>query len=178
MPDFFIHLIDGAGGSVMLLSLAIILCAFIFEDLTTVIVGVLAADGVIGAPLALVCLYVGILLGDITLYCIGALARTHPRLAHYIDHDFTAPFRAWLEKRYSLIIFSGHFVPGLRFTSYVASGFFHYPLSLFVRPAIAGGLLLGTLLFFVSYGFGHVTSEWLPSLPRGIALAFVCFLFF
>jgi membrane protein DedA with SNARE-associated domain len=178
MPIFFFHLIDGAVGSMVLLPLVIILCAFIFEDLTTVVVGVLAADGIISVPIALLALYLGIALGDTTLYCVGALARSHPRLAHYIDHDFTAPFRLWLEKRYALIIFSGHFVPGLRLTSYTASGFFRYPLSAFVPPAIAGGLLLGTVLFFISYWFGSLTSEWVDSLRWGIALAFLLVLFF
>lgn len=177
MSHFLLHLIGGAGGDTTLLALAIILCAFVFEDLTTVIVGVLAADGIISIPLALVSLYIGIASGDMMLYSLGVLARTHPRLAHYIDHDFTAPFRLWLEKRYVLVIFSGHFVPGLRFTSYVASGFFRYPLSRFIRPAIAGGLLLGTALFFVSYWFGSLTSEWVDSLRWGIALVFLLVLF-
>lgn len=178
MPPFLFHLIGGAVGSTVLLSLVIILCAFIFEDLTTVIVGVFAADGALSVPLALFSLYIGIALGDALLYSIGALARTHPRLARYVNHDFTAQFRSWLENRYPLIVFSGHFVPGLRFTTYIASGFFRYPLSNFIPPAIAGGLLLGTFLFFVSYWFGNLTSEWIGPARWGIAVIFVLVLFF
>ena len=50
---FLSHFIDGAVGSTVILSLAIILGVFILEDVTTVIVGVLAADGAIGVGLAL-----------------------------------------------------------------------------------------------------------------------------
>ncbi len=164
-------------GSSLLLALAIIVCAFFLEDLTTIIVGVLAAEGYIGVPLALVSLYTGIILGDAALYTLGAIARTHPRLAHYIDHDYTTFFRGWLEQKYIFLIFSGHFVPGLRFTTYVASGFFRRPLSVFIPTAIAGGLALGTILFSVSYWFGSVTSEWMRPARWFIAGLFLLVLF-
>jgi membrane protein DedA with SNARE-associated domain len=160
-------------GSTGLLALAIIACAFVFEDITTIVVGMLAAEGYLGVPLALTSLYVGILLGDTALYTIGWVARTHPRLAHYIDHDFTASFRAWLEKRYVFVIFSGHFVPGLRFTTYIASGFFKRPLREFVPMAIAGGVVLGSGLFALAYWFGSITGTWMRPLRYVVALGFV-----
>lgn len=175
---FLSHLIDGSAGSQALLSLVIILCAFFLEDLTTVIVGVLAADGIITIPVAFFSIYVGIALGDTALYTLGSFARTHPRLAHYIDHDFTAPFRSWLEKRYAFTIFSGHFVPGLRFTTYAASGFFRCPLSTYVPMAIAGGLILETALFAISYWFGSFTSAWFGPARWGIAGVFLLLTFF
>lgn len=178
MFTFLSHFTGSAVDSTLLLSLAIILCAFVLEDLTTVVVGVLASDGFISIPLALLSLYIGIALGDTVLYSIGSLARNHPRLARYIHHDFTMSFRSWLEKRYALIIFSSHFVPGLRFTTYAASGFFRYPLSIFIPMAIAGGLLIGTALFYTSYWFGHFTSEWLGFVRWGIAGIFILILFF
>lgn len=178
MPEFFPNLIGSASDNIVLLSLAIILCAFIFEDLTTVIIGLLVADGIIPAPLALLSLYIGITSGDAVLYSVGSLARAYPRLARYVDHDFTASFRSWLESRYTLIIFAGHFVPGLRFTTYIASGFFRHPLRLFIPPAIIGGLIFGTALFFTAYWFGNITSGWIGPLRWGIALAFLLALFF
>lgn len=176
--NILVHFIDGSVSNALLLSLAIILCAFVLEDLTTIIVGVLAADGLISIPLALLSIYIGILLGDSALYSIGAFARTHKRLARYIDHDFTASFRSWLQDRYAVIIFSGHFVPGLRFTTYVASGFFRFPLSEFIPKAITSGLVLGTVLFFLSYWFGSVTSEWIGPARWGIVVIFLFVLFF
>lgn len=164
-------------GSTVLLSLAIVLCAFLLEDLTTIIVGILAAEGYLSIPLALGSLYVGIILGDTVLYTLGAIARTHPKFAHYIEHDYTASFRQWLEKRPLLIIFSGHFVPGLRFTTYVASGFFRRPLTTFVPTALAGGVVLGTALFSLSYWFGSVTTTWMRPLRWLIAALFILALF-
>ncbi len=178
MLTFLSHIANGTIDGTLLLSLAIILCAFVLEDLTTIVVGVLAADGIISVPLALLSLYIGIAFGDAVLYSIGSFARSHPRLAHYIDHEFTLPFRSWLENRYTPIILLSHFVPGLRFTTYAASGFFRYPLTIFIPPAIAGGLLIGTTLFFASYWFGNVTSEWLSTVRWGIAGVFLLMLFF
>jgi membrane protein DedA with SNARE-associated domain len=165
------------GDTTLLLFFAIILCAIILEDLTVVIVGVLAADGIISIPIALLSLYVGSAIGDALLYSLGLFARTHSRLAHYIDHDFTASFRSWLESRYAYIIFSGHFVPGLRFTTYVASGFFRRPLSTYIPVAISGGATVVTILFSASYWFGSVTSGWISHIRWGIAGAFVLMLF-
>ncbi|MBI4088522.1 VTT domain-containing protein [Candidatus Kaiserbacteria bacterium] len=178
MTSFLSYVSGGTVDSTVLLSLAIVLCALFLEDVATVIVGVLAADGIVPIPLAFISLYIGIALGDTLFYALGSFARTHPRLAHYIDHDFTAPFRAWLESRYAFTVFSGHFVPGLRSTTYIASGFFRLPLSTYIPMAIAGGLVLLTTLFLLSYWFGGLTSGWVSHARWGIAGIFLLILFF
>ena len=175
---FLSNLIGGAVGSTATLALAIVVGTFILEDPTTVIVGVLAADGVIGVPVAIFSLYAGIVLGDIGLYCLGWLASTHPRLARYVDHDFAAPFRTWLESRYVLTIFSARFIPGSRLPTYTASGFFRSPLSTFVLTAIVATSVWTTLLFSTSYWFGNATSAWLGPVRWSIAIAFLLALFF
>src|ERR1700691_3112071 len=168
MHHFLFDLIGGAVGSTVLLSLAIILGTFILEDPTTVIVGLLAASGIIGVPIALFSLYAGIVVGDIGLYFLGWLASTNPRLARYVDHDFVAPFRAWLETRYVLTVFSARFIPGSRLPTYIASGFFRSPLSTFVLTAIVATSIWTTFLFSASYWFGNSTSEWIGSIRWGI----------
>ena len=181
MTSMFAFLSNFTGGTVsseILLSIAIVACAVFFEDITTVVVGVLAADGLISVPVALISLYVGIAIGDTALYTLGAFARTHPRLAHYIEHDFTAPFRSWLGHKYAFKVFSGHFVPGFRFTTFVASGFFRLPLRTYIPMVIAGGLVLEITLFTISYWFGSVTTGWVSHARWGIAGAFLLVLFF
>src|SRR3989344_5242009 len=107
MLPFFSHFVGDTVGSTLLLSLAVMFCAFFLEDVTTLIVGVLAADGIIPAPIAIISLYAGILAGGGVLYSIGRLARTHRRLARYVEHKFSPSFRVWLEGRYAMVIFSG-----------------------------------------------------------------------
>lgn len=176
--NFLTHFTADTATSEVLLSLAIVLCAMFFEDVTTVVVGVLAADALVDVPLALLSIYAGIALGDTALYSLGALARTHPRLAHYIEHDLTAPFRSWLEHGYALKAFSGHFIPGFRIATYAASGFFRFPLRTYIPMAIAGGLFLETILFTLSYWFGAFSSKWVGEVRWGIAAVFLLILFF
>lgn len=178
MFTFLPHFISGEIGNIMLLPLTIVLCAILFEDLIIVIVGVLAADGAVSVPVAFLSLYIGTVIGDVALYAIGAYARTHPRLAHYVDHDFTAPFRSWLESRYAFAVYSGHFIPGFRFATYIASGFFGYSFSIFMRMAMVGGVVLVTALFSVSYWFGSLSSGWTDWARWSIAGVFLIILFF
>lgn len=178
MPLFISNLIGGAGGSSLLLALVIIVGVFFLEDTTVVIVGVLAADGVLSVPFALFSLYTGIILGDIILYSLGWLASTYPRLARYVDHDFVAPFRIWLENRFVLTVFSARFIPGSRLPTYTASGFFRSPLSTFIATTTVATSIWTTVLFSASYWFGSLTSAWMGPVRWGIALAFLVTLFF
>ena len=178
MPLFLFDFIGGALGSHILLSLAIVVSAAIMEDLTVIVVGVLAADGLIAIPIALCSLYVGVILGDIGFYSLGRLARTHPRLARYVEHDFVASLRAWLESRYVFTIFSARFIPGSRFPTYTASGFFRAPFPTFLLTSIVAISIWTTALFSASYWFGSLSSKWLIHVRWGIALLFLLAVFF
>ncbi|MCX6787338.1 MAG: VTT domain-containing protein [Candidatus Kaiserbacteria bacterium] len=156
----------------------IILGALFSEDVTAVIIGILAADGVLSIPVALSSLFIGIILGDSGIYCLGRIASTHPRLARYVDHDFLVPFRTWLKKRYVLTVFSARFIPGSRFLTYVACGFFRSRFPTFLLTVIASASIWTTILFSTSYWFGSVTSGWLAHLRWSIAAVFLLSLFF
>ena len=175
--SFLYQFVGGSVGSMALPVLAIIIGVIFLEDTTTVIVGVLVADGILSIQLALISLYSGIIIGDIGLYCLGWLASTHPRLAHYVDHDFVAPFRAWLETRFVLTVFSARFIPGARLPTYTASGFFRSPLGKFMLTSIGATSVWTTFLFFVSYWFGNATEGWMGPARWGIALVFLLVLF-
>lgn len=178
MFTFLPNFIGGETGNIVLLPLTIILCTVFFEDLIIVIVGVLAADGAISIPVAFLALYIGTVIGDAALYSLGAFARSHPRLAHYVDHDFTAPFRSWLESRYAFKVFSGHLIPGFRIATYIASGFFGHSFQTFIRMATVGGIVLVTILFSASYWFGSLSSGWVGGVRWSIAGIFLVILFF
>jgi membrane protein DedA with SNARE-associated domain len=178
MLTFLPHFIGGEVGNIVLLPLVIILCVIFFEDIVVVVVGVLAADGAVSVPVAFLSLYIGTIIGDAALHSLGAVARSHPRLAHYVDHDFTAPFRSWLAKRYAFAVFSGHLIPGFRLATYIASGFFGHSFSAFMRIAGVGGIVLVTILFSVSYWFGSLSSGWADGIRWGIAAVFLVILFF
>lgn len=160
------------------LSLAIIICALFLEDLTTIVVGVLASDGLIATPLAFISLLSGVVLGDMAIYALGSLARKHKKIAEFIDHDSLAPFRAWLDEHFRKTIFLGHFIPGLRLSSYSASGFFRKPFPTFISTSIPSAIILISTLFTISYWFGSVTSKWVSHARWGIAAVVIVALFF
>lgn len=175
---FFSDFLIASVTSGALPSLVIILGVIFLEDTTTVIVGVLAADHLITVSHGLLSLYLGIVIGDIGLYCLGYLASTHPKLARYVDHDFIAPFRAWIETRFVLTVFTARFIPGARMPTYTASGFFRSPLGVFIITSIGATSIWTTFLFFASYWFGNATTEWMGPARWSIALLFLLALFF
>ena len=167
-----------AGTIPALLPLAIVLATFVLEDATTIIVGVLAADGHISITEGLAALYAGIVLGDLGLYALGRLAASHRWAERFVEHDAVAPFRFWLESRLILTVFTVRFVPGLRLPTYTASGFFRMPFRRFAVSVVAATTVWTTLLFAASYFLGALTADTLGTWrwPLGIGLAAAIFL--
>ncbi len=171
------HFIVGSAGSGIALFGAILVSTVLVEDATAIIVGILAADGIVPIPLALAALYSGIVSSDLGLYGLGWLASTHERLARYADHELAAPFRAWLETRYVLTIFFVRFIPGARLPTYTSSGFFRSSFSKFVLVALIAASVWTTALFSASFWFGNLTAHWLGPVRWGVALVALVGLF-
>jgi membrane protein DedA with SNARE-associated domain len=176
-PPLLAQIIGGALGHPVFLSVAIVLGTLVLEDPTIVLVGVLASDGLISIPLALLSLYAGVIVGDIFFFSLGRYASTHPRFARYVDHDYVTTVRTWLETRYVLTVFSARFIPGSRLPTYAASGFIGSPFSTFFATVVAASSVWTTILFFLAYWFGSVTGQWLHNERWYIAVFFVLTLF-
>ena len=171
------HFIVSSAGSGVALFGAILVSTILVEDATAVIVGILAADGIVPIPIALAALYSGIVSSDLGLYWVGRIARSHPRLERYAEHEAAAPFRAWLETRYVLTIFCARFIPGARVPTYSSSGFFRSPFDTFVLVALGAASVWTTLLFSASFWFGNLTAHWIGPVRWGVALAALAGLF-
>jgi len=178
MFHFLSHLISGVVGNPLILSITIMASTIFVEDATSVVVGVLVADGYLSIPLALFSLYTGVIAGDIGFYTLGWLASGHKRLSKYVNHELTAPLRIWLETRFILAVFSARFIPGTRFATYTASGFFRSRFATFVGTAVAATSVWITFLFVSAYWFGHLTSHWIGQIRWGLAIVFLLLLFF
>ncbi len=172
-------LVTGSLAHIWLVPFGIIIGTFILEDATTMLVGVLSADGFIGIPLALVSLYLGIILGDFWLYGMGYLAANHRFARWFINHERYEPIRSWLEERFESAVFTSRFVPGMRLPTYTAAGFLKLPFRRFVPPVVIGTLIWTSLFFAAAYLFGNLTSDWLGvwrwPLAIGIILAWLAF---
>ena len=170
--DYILTLIQGAAGT-WLLPIAIILSTFILEDAAMVGAGVLAADGVISTPLALISLYAGIVLGDFWLYGMGRLAITHPRIRRWVKHERVAPLKDWLDDQLFSAVTATRFLPGMRLPTYLACGFFSLPFKRFAVAVISGAIIWVPLLFGAAFYFGYYTLDWLGLWRWPIALGAV-----
>ncbi len=175
-PTLWVHLILADTLSrVYVFPFAIILGTLILEDPTTILVGIFASQGTVSIGIALIALYAGIVLGDSGLYWLGALGRTHPRIARFVHHERLRPMRERLQRNLRKAVITTRFVPGLRLPTYLACGFFRMPFKEFFESAVFATLIWTTGLFGLSYLFGIATESWLGvwrwPIAIGIAVA-------
>jgi len=150
-----------AGQNLMLQALLIILGTFVLEDAATVLAAMNAQSGAIPIPLALGSLYVGIVLGDLGLYALGALSGKIPWLARWVPHDRRRQGRDWLEGRVFQVVFVSRFIPGARLPTYTACGFLHAGWRRFALAAVLATLVWTSLLFGVSLKVGELLMQYL-----------------
>ncbi len=108
------------------LLLLIVIATFVTEDLTTVSVGVLVAQGRVEFLFGVLACFLGIFIGDILLYLAGrylgrpAVARAP--LKWFVSERAVAKSSAWFSKQGVKVIFASRFVPGARLPTYFAAG--------------------------------------------------------
>lgn len=150
-------LMKSAAGKPLLQAVAIIVGTFILEDAATVIAGMQVQDGSLDWQVALTALYVGIVVGDISLYGLGRLAALWPFVLRIVRPDRRARGQEWLRGRVFRVVFVSRFIPGARLPTYTACGFLAAGVVRFSLAAICATVIWTTLLFGVSLRVG----EWL-----------------
>ena len=128
-------LLESFGDSQLLVLGVILLGTFILEDAATVAAALLASEGVIPHSGALVALYLGILIGDMGLYGLGALAARWPRARRFVSEHRIMRGKAFLEGSLFVTLFGARCVPGMRLPTYTASGFLGIPFPRFALYA-------------------------------------------
>ncbi|HEX4947308.1 MAG TPA: alpha/beta fold hydrolase [Blastocatellia bacterium] len=117
------------GVAALVLLLLIIVATFVTEDLTTISVGVMVAQGRIEFLFGTVACFLGIFIGDILLYLAGrylgrpAVARAP--LKWFVSEKAVAKSSAWFARQGVKVIFASRFVPGARLPTYFAAGLLH-----------------------------------------------------
>jgi membrane protein DedA with SNARE-associated domain len=156
--------------------LAIIFGVFIQEDITTVTVGMMAAEHLVPVPLAMVCLVIGTILNDFGLYGLGRLAITHPGLHRWVKNEKRLPLRTWLSGRLVATVMTTQFLPGMRLPIYAACGFFALPFPRFAIAVMCVAVVWSPLVFTAAYFYGIYTLAWFGFWRWPIALAGVLLL--
>lgn len=150
------HLVS-ASASLWLLLLVVILFVIVFEDATIALVGILSSEHYIPLLFGIVALIMGIVIGDSIAYTIGRLATHHRFAKRIIEHERVGTLRVLLHKRPEFTIFSGRFMPGFRFSLYMACGFFAIPYKRFVSFSFVSATAWAITLSTVSFLFGMYT---------------------
>jgi membrane protein DedA with SNARE-associated domain len=166
------------GSSPWAIAVAIVMATFVLEDVTTIAAAFLAATGVVAPIVALSALFVGIFLGDLGLYGLGAAARTRSWARKLIGERRMAKGRDWLKRRYVPALIGARFMPGFRLPTYAASGFLKLPFWPFAGVAAGAGMAWTTLVFSLVFFFGVMIVEGLGPwrwLLASLLLALVLF---
>lgn len=134
----------------------IVLATFILEDAATVLAAMAAQSGQISVPLALASLYVGIVVGDLGLYGLGALSARVALIRRLLPPPRVAPAQAWLAGRVFRVVLVSRFLPGVRLPTYTACGFLGADLRRFAAATALATSVWTSALFAVSLNLGAV----------------------
>ena len=138
----------------LVLALTIFAATFVLEDATMVAAGLLAANGMIPAPMAFLALYAGIVVSDWGLYGLGAAARTSEAARRIVGESRIAKARTWLRGRLLPTLIGVRLLPGSRFPAYAASGFLRIPFRPFAAITATMSLLWTAPIFTSVLVFG------------------------
>ena len=114
------------GFAIALLLISIAVATLVSEDLTCIVVGLLAGQGRLPFIAGLSACFAGIFIGDMLLFAagrwLGRPALEHAPLKWLIRRDQVDQSSRWLNRRGPIVIAISRFVPGLRLPTYFAAG--------------------------------------------------------
>jgi len=152
------------GGTALLLFLSIIALSYLLEDVAIVSAALIASDGLLSLPAALLAIFVGIASGDLGLYLIGALANRSRALRYrLLRHKSMKVVRRRLLRNSLANIFIIRFIPGLRSVGYTFCGFFRVNIFRFLVAVLLATALWTAVIFTLIYQIG--ASPWLTDSP-------------
>lgn len=159
----------------LMLFLAVIVVAWIWEDASVVCGALLASDHYLNIPLALSAVFIGICSGDLALFYLGRLAIRFRRVRAWIllnpkSRILRGRFRA---RTFSNILFI-RFVPGLRTLGFTLCGLWRISLRRFLLAMSVAGVIWIALVFSLIYQLG--SSSWLASSPWKWSLILIALL--
>lgn len=116
-----------AGAPPALQALVLALGTLVLEDTTAITAGLLSREGIVSLPTALIGIAIGIFVGDLALYGLGAAAARGARGTAWVRRRLPESqilrLRAWFAvSGWKAITFS-RFVPGSRLPIYLGAGF-------------------------------------------------------
>ena len=104
-------------------------------------------------------LMAGVLLGDLGLYGLGALAARVKWIERLIGPERVEKGREFLNRRIIMAVLISRATPGARLPTYLAAGYVGASFTRFCVAAIPAAMFWTVVLFFAAYGAGAAASE-------------------
>ena len=158
-------------------ALALMLGTFILEDTTAIAAGLLAHNGTISMPVAILGTGVGIYIGDLALYVMGAAAARGAKGTGWIRKRLPearlAQLKGWLDRGSWKAVFLTRVISGTRLPVYLGAGFVGAGFAGFAlwtgvavalwTPLVVGGTALvgGSLIAWLEQHLGRSWTTWI-----------------
>lgn len=135
----------------VLVGLVLALATLLSEDGALITGSLLVGSGMMSGPLVILFLVLGIVLGDLGLYGLGAWARESRFVRKRLSPRRMRRLKRWLDGRESVVLFLSRFLPGTRLPTYLGFGYLRLSLTRFTVVMTAAGLTWVTaMVFFIS----------------------------
>ncbi|MEY2794789.1 MAG: hypothetical protein RIR10_505 [Planctomycetota bacterium] len=158
-------------------ALALMIGTFILEDTTAIAAGLLAHDGTISMPVAILGTGVGIFIGDLALYVMGAAAARGAKGTGWIRKRLPetrlVQLKGWLDRGGWKAVFLTRVISGTRLPVYLGAGFVGAGFANFAlwtaiavalwTPIVVGGTALigGSLIAWLEQHLGRSWTTWI-----------------
>ncbi|MBR0559591.1 DedA family protein [Neokomagataea anthophila] len=141
---------------------SIIGATFVLEDAATVMTALATRLGAVNTHLALIALWIGVSVGDLGLYGLGAAGARWPWLRRFLR--LSPHTQSWFARNTIRAVALSRFIPGARLPLYTACGYFGAPFIPFAITVIGATMVWTTLLFEASRSIGtwllSFQSQW------------------
>jgi membrane protein DedA with SNARE-associated domain len=137
--------------------------ALLLEDVATIGAGLLLATGDITWPAAFASCFLGIWMGDSSLYGVARFGgrKWFERSSLFRFAPKVACSERWFGERGTSILIFSRMVPGARLPTYLAAGFLRVPLRRFLLITGIASLIWTTVVLFAVKTFGERLVYWL-----------------
>jgi pimeloyl-ACP methyl ester carboxylesterase/membrane protein DedA with SNARE-associated domain len=136
----------------------IVIATLVSEDLTSIGVGVMVAQGRIGYLLGAFSCFLGIFVGDVLLFLagrrLGRPALSRAPLKYFVRPEDVERSSAWFSRKGIGVIAASRFVPGARLPTYFAAGLLNTSLIAFSIYFLVAGAVWTPLLVGLSAAVG------------------------
>lgn len=143
-----------------MLFFAVIAFAWLWEDGALISGALLAVDGKLSVPVAVLAIFLGICSGDLALYIVGRLAHRSRKIRAWI---FLNPKSRKLGRQFRKSTMANimiiRFIPGLRTIGFTLCGVWRINSVKFFTAMSVAGVVWIAAIFSVIYGLG--SSAWL-----------------